>query len=170
MSKPVVELYQKFGKVRWIDATGDIPTVYEKTRNAMLPQVFFMIGPHGSGKTTAGNILSERTNMHLIRFGDFLKDKGLRKKDDEVKTAGLIKHLVSSVHQRILLIDFPQNEFQAKYFLKNCSKPSRVFHLNSSKDVCQERYIQIGKTHPKYITSAILSKKIKKFHEDFETL
>ena len=27
-SKPVVDLYKKFGKVRWIDASGDIGEVY----------------------------------------------------------------------------------------------------------------------------------------------
>ena len=32
LSKPVVELYQKFGKVRWIDAGYSIDEVYAYTR------------------------------------------------------------------------------------------------------------------------------------------
>lgn len=37
MSKPVVELYSKFGKVRSIDASKSIAQVYEETRKAILP-------------------------------------------------------------------------------------------------------------------------------------
>ncbi len=77
----------------------------------MLPQTFFMIGPQGSGKTTIGQKMAERTNMHMIKFNDFVSSKKLCKKSDEEKTQMLIKHLVTSVHSRILLVDFPQNEF-----------------------------------------------------------
>lgn len=54
LSKPVVELYQKFGKVRWIDAGFSIDEVYAETRKAMLPNIFFLIGPKSSGKSTLG--------------------------------------------------------------------------------------------------------------------
>lgn len=38
-SKAVVELYKKFGKVKWIDAFGSVSDVYEQTKKAMLPEV-----------------------------------------------------------------------------------------------------------------------------------
>lgn len=37
LSRPVVDLYQKFGKVRYIDAGHTIDEVYQETRKAMLP-------------------------------------------------------------------------------------------------------------------------------------
>lgn len=74
-SKPVVDLYAKFGKVRKIDATGDINEVYAKTKRAILPEVFFMIGPKCSGKTSLGKALAERCNMQVVNFSDFIKCK-----------------------------------------------------------------------------------------------
>lgn len=76
-SKPVVEMYKKFGKVKWIDAFGSVNDVYEKTRAAMLPQIFFLIGPKSSGKTTLGSALAERSNMKMLNFEKFLKENGL---------------------------------------------------------------------------------------------
>jgi len=72
----------------------------------------------------------------------------------------LIKHLIDTIHTRVLLEDFPQNEFQAKFFVKNCIKPERAFQLDCSKDSCQERMLKIGRANPRYLPSAILAKKI----------
>jgi len=77
----------------------------------MLPQMFFMIGPKGSGKTLLGTMLAERTNMYIINFWSFLKENGLYGKDDETVTMGLIKYLINEIHPRVLIEDFPQNEF-----------------------------------------------------------
>jgi shikimate kinase len=41
-----------------------------------------MIGPKCSGKTTLGAALSERTNMLPLNFSKFVKDNGLKGKDD----------------------------------------------------------------------------------------
>jgi adenylate kinase family enzyme len=40
----VVDLYEKFGKVRSVDGSGDPLQVWKLTRQAMLPQVSFLIG------------------------------------------------------------------------------------------------------------------------------
>jgi len=54
---------------------------------------------------------------------------------------------------------------QAKYFRKNCVAPTKAFYLKCSKDVCQERMLDMGRENPNYLPSSILSKKIKKFHD-----
>jgi len=60
---------------------------------------------------------------------------------------------------------------QAKFFLRNAKKPSHVFALECSKDVCQERMVQeIGETGKGYLPSAILSKKIKEYHTQAKQL
>lgn len=76
----------------------------------MLPEMFFMIGPKCSGKTTLGGAFAEKTNMHLLNFPKFVKDNGLLGKDDETVTMALIKRLINEIHPRILMEDFPQND------------------------------------------------------------
>ena len=66
-------MYKKFGKVREVDGAGDTVQVWNATRQAMLPQVSFLIGTIGSGKSTLGIKLSERTNAKLLRFGHFVE-------------------------------------------------------------------------------------------------
>jgi adenylate kinase family enzyme len=171
-TKPVLELYSRFGKVRRIDASKEINEVYAETKASLIPETFFMIGTKGSGKTQVGKALAERTNMGYLSFKEFQvsQKKAGKKGDDESLTQSLIVHLLDSVEPRILIEGFPQNLNQAKYFLKNCGTPSRVFHMKCSKDISQERMIELGKNHHEYIPSAILSKLIKEFHEQAPTL
>lgn len=90
-TKPVIELYRRFGKVKEIDGSHDELTVYENTRKAMLPQVCFIIGPQAAGKTTLGAVLCERTNQKQINFNDFIAENKLVGKDDETVVLSLIK-------------------------------------------------------------------------------
>ena len=131
----------------------------------MLPNIYFMIGPKSSGKSTLGHALADRTNMQVLSFSKFVRDHNLKEEDDETKTSLLIKHLVNETAPRILIEDFPQTDIQAKYFIKNCLSPLGVFILKCSKDTCQERMISLGKDHPSDLPSSILSKKIKRFHD-----
>ena len=84
-------MYERFGKVRRVDANREEIEVYEDTRKAMLPQISCMIGPKASGKTTLGNALCERTNMKMINFNDFIADNCLTDENDETVTMALIK-------------------------------------------------------------------------------
>jgi len=70
-SMSVVEFYERFGKVRKIDATGSISEVYAQSKEAVLPQTELIIGTKGSGKTTVAKNLCERTNAAYINFNEF---------------------------------------------------------------------------------------------------
>lgn len=164
-SRPVVELYQKFGKVRHIDASQSIAKVYEETRKAVFPQVHCILGPPRSGKKTLGAQLAERTNMASLQFDSFKQEKNLTGKDDETVVNALIAHLVNQIAPRVLIYDFPENEAQAKYFMKNCVTPENVFYVRCSLDTCQERMLETSKDSKDYLPSAILSKKIRNFNE-----
>ena len=170
LSRPVVDLYQQFGKVRYIDAGYSIADVYAETRKAMLPQVFFLIGPSCSGKSTLGHALAERSNMKLVKFTDFIREKHLKKSDDAVVVAELTRYLVVETASRVLIEDFPRTEAQARLFVKNCIEPTEVFYCRCSKDVCQERMTELGKNHPSYLPSALLSKKVRLFHQNAASL
>ena len=76
----------------------------------MLPNIYFLIGPKSSGKSTLGLALADRTNMQVLSFHKFVRDHNLKDADCETKTAHLIKHLVNETAPRILIEDFPQSD------------------------------------------------------------
>ena len=100
----------------------------------MLPQITFLIGPKVSGKTTLGQAIAERTNAKLLKFGQFVKESKLEGSDDNTVVLALIQKLALEISPRIIITDFPQNQYQAMFFIKNCTQPNRVFVLNCSKD------------------------------------
>ena len=106
-TKPVIAMYDRFGKVHEIDGCRDPNDIYVDSRTAVLPQVSFLIGPQGSGKTVLGNGLCERTNMKLLNFPKFVAENNLGDKDDETVTSALIKALSADEMPRVLLEDFP---------------------------------------------------------------
>jgi polynucleotide 5'-kinase involved in rRNA processing len=106
-SYPVVEYYKKFGKVRKIDATGGISDVYRQTKEAILPQTMFVLGPIASGKTFIATNLAERTNMNMINFDEWVVEKGLQDADDETTCMALISVLSKEVKPRVILENFP---------------------------------------------------------------
>jgi hypothetical protein len=62
--------------------------------------------------------------MKLIDFSEFVKSCSLEGKDDETIVSALIKSLSEEVSPRVLLENFPKNDFQAKFFMKNGRAPS----------------------------------------------
>lgn len=171
LSKPVVDMYARFGKVKHIDASKSVNQVFEHTKKAMLPEVFFVIGPKGSGKSYVSTELGARTNMQIINFETFLQQSGFSGQyDDEEVTLALVQRMIHETAPRVLIEDFPRTETQARLFIKNCVTPTEVFYLRCSKDVCQERLLEIGSDSPSYLPSSILAKQIKRFHDAAQTL
>jgi shikimate kinase len=62
---------------------ASIGEVYEKNKEALLPQCMSMLGPKISGKTTIGTLMAARTNMKLVDFNFFIKASGLVGQSDE---------------------------------------------------------------------------------------
>ena len=73
----MIEYYQRFGKVHKINATVGVSEVYEHTKNAIIPQTYFVIGPKASGKSTIAKNLASRTNMVHIDFDQWTEENGL---------------------------------------------------------------------------------------------
>ena len=71
-SKPVVDLYDRFGKVCHIDGGREIGDVYADARCAMFPHVSCMIGPPESGTDVCSQVLNDRTGARPINFEDWL--------------------------------------------------------------------------------------------------
>ena len=162
---PVIEYYEKFAKVRKINANrADAGVIYKDVKEAILPQIMFMLGPKASGKSRIAQDVAIRSNMRHIKFDEYLKENCLEECDDEAVCMHLIQNLAYEQQPRVMLEDFPQNLFQAKFFLRNCKAPSNVLSLQCSKDVCQERMMALGESHADYVSSGILSQKIKDFN------
>lgn len=169
-SMPVVDYYKRFSKVRKIDATGGISDVYAASKDAVLPQTMFVLGPKGAGKSTISNNLSDRTNAAFLNFHAFKAGNGLADAGEEEVVLKLIQTLAEEPKPRVVLENFPENVFQAKFFLRNCKAPSNVFLLNCPQDICQERMTSLGEDHASYVSSADLSKRIKEFHQQAKDL
>lgn len=163
-TEPVIDYYKKFGKIRRINAEGGIGEVYTATKEAILPQTMFIVGPKASGKTKVAADLEHRTNMQLINFPEFVAKNNLTDVDDENLVLTLIQHLAHEQKPRVILESFPQNLIQAKYFLRNCKLPSHVFSLKCGKDVCQERMTALGEDSDAYVQSSVLSQEIKDYN------
>lgn len=84
-----------------------ISDVYKQTKEAVLPQTMFIVGPHASGKSHIGSNLAERSNMNLINFNEFVSSNGLSDADDETVTTALIQRLSKEVKPRVILENFP---------------------------------------------------------------
>jgi len=108
-SVPVIDYYTKFAKVRRIDATGSISEVYAQSKNAVLPQTMFILGPKGSGKSHIAQNLAERTNMLYLNFDQMVKDSGLDPADDESVCKAVVRNLAEEIKPRVILENFPQN-------------------------------------------------------------
>ena len=66
--------------------------------------------------------------------------------------------------------DFPRTEKQARLFIRNCVSPTEVFYIKCSKDICQERVLDLGQAHPSYVSSSVLTQQIKNFNDHAATL
>jgi adenylate kinase family enzyme len=110
-SMPVVDYYKRFSKVRKIDATGGISDVYAASKDAVLPQTMFVLGPKGAGKSTISNNLSDRTNAAFLNFHAFKAGNGLADAGEEEVVLKLIQTLAEEPKPRVVLENFPENVF-----------------------------------------------------------
>ena len=88
---PVIEYYEKFAKVRKIDANRvDAGIIYKDVKESILPQIMFMLGPKASGKSRIAQDVASRSNMRHIKFDEYLKEQNLEECDDEAVCMHLI--------------------------------------------------------------------------------
>lgn len=134
-----------------------------------MPQIMLVIGQRGSGKSTIASTMAKKTNMEHIDYPKWVVNHGLEEENDETVCLALIRALAEVRKPRVVLEGFPRNEFQAKFFLRNCAPPSHVFFLSCSMDVSQARIDELGDQHSNYVSSVQLAKEVKQFADDSST-
>ena len=50
-AKPAIDYYTQLGKVRVVDCSGAVAEIYKSVCRAVLPHMYFVIGPKSCGKT-----------------------------------------------------------------------------------------------------------------------
>lgn len=171
-TRPAIEYYNQFGKVRTVDGSGTIEDVYKLIQKAILPEIFLVIGSKGSGKTTVSQFFSERTNMKYMNFiewaskPEFVK---IRKNNIEL-TKRLIDELKVMRNPRLIIDGFPENLQQMQYYLRNMIPPEKVLLINSSEEISLKRNKELGPKSKDYLDPAILCKMIRQFHAESQDL
>ena len=79
-SEPLIQFYQKFGVVRNINAELEVSQVFEAVKEKLYPTIYLIIGKKYSGKTTLGNMLSQRMSLKKIDYKEFINTESISKK------------------------------------------------------------------------------------------
>ena len=72
-TQPVLDFYNHFGKVKTIDGTLSVDEVYKRVQDQIKPNVIFMYGAPGVGKTECARRLSEKIKYHFVHLEVFDK-------------------------------------------------------------------------------------------------
>ena len=90
------------------------------------------MGPPASAQDVVAANVTQRSNMRHLKWSDYLAANGLAEASDDDKILKLIADLAVERTPRVFLEQFPENLYQAKFFVRNCKAPSHVFNMNCS--------------------------------------
>lgn len=164
-SKNLLEFYNRFGVVRAVEASGSVIDVNKKTKEALLPEIYCIIGKKYSGKTTISNALCERMKFKPINFEKFLScpSNKSRINDDEFIISKFIESLKSETSSKVIIEGFPTKESYYKLFVNNGKEIKKIFYLQTEDSIINERMMSLGKDNEAYIGSAKLKTELDKF-------
>lgn len=140
----VIEFYKTLNIVRSIDAVGVVEKVFRRLKSAIQPELFFIIGPPSSGKSTLGKKMSEKYNLHYIDLEKLIWEKNINNQlrkltDDDSITRKVLLTLEQNNSMRYLIEGFPMNLYQLKKFETAFGAPKKLFYLALFKEELQKR-------------------------------
>ncbi|KAJ3342263.1 hypothetical protein HDU93_002736 [Gonapodya sp. JEL0774] len=172
-SMPVVEYFEKQGKVNRISSEAPVDEVYEKTRKQvdeiLRPfkdsNIVFVLGGPGSGKGTQCEQIVSKLGFAHLSTGDLLraevakgtplgKDIEAIMKDGKMVDLSVTKRLLinamaeaqSSGARGFLVDGFPRTIEQASVFEKAIGHPKFVLFFDVPSEILVERLLKRGET------------------------
>jgi uridine kinase len=106
--------------------------VYEKVKQAMLPQIIFLYGAPKTGKTTVAKHLADRIGYELVELGNFYKHSNHR--DRLAAVNELIHHLKFSNKSYFVIDDVLPTKEEYTIFAHQLGEPFRIFSFEAPKD------------------------------------
>lgn len=175
-SAPVVNLYDPFNIIRRVDCLAPINEVYQRAIRALRPEVFFIIGPLYSGKSSICKFVSSR---YFLTWLSIESIKTIQKKGkkpfvltDDLEIVTQVITVLQNLREeyRVIIEGFPENIAQAKHFARLIGEPNRVIYLRCSKDTAQQRLLQCDKHTSAYASPALVNKKYETFTSSIEAI
>ena len=163
----IFDFYSPFSVVHRVDVNGSIVQVNSDLKKYLYPNIYSIIGKRYSGKTTLSEELNNRIGMKLINFNEFLEEKEIkdRKNDVEYVINNFILKLRKIRDFRVLIEDFPQNKEQYIYFINNCRPLEKIFYLNAENSTCLERLKNIPLDDKNYTDCSTLDNMLYEFEK-----
>ena len=163
-AQPAVDYYTRFGKVRKVDCSGSISETYKAITQAILPQIYCVIGPKSCGKSSICHHLAARAGMKYINFASFTRMHKSQGKPSETLMQELIKYFHAENIGKVVLDGFPENMSQLQYMLGNGVQLAKFLYINANESCCLKINQELGVTHKEYLSPPILCKAIKEFY------
>ena len=163
----IFDFYSPFSVVHKVDVNGSIAQVNSDLKKYLYPNIYSIIGKRYSGKTTLSEEFNNRIGMKLINFNEFLEEKEIkdRKNDVEYVINNFILKLRKIQDFRVLIEDFPQNKEQYIYFINNCRPLEKIFYLNAENSTCLERLKNIPLDDKNYTDCSTLDNMLYEFEQ-----
>lgn len=175
-SAPVVNLYDPFNIIRRVDCLAPINEVFKRTLRALRPEVFFIVGPLYSGKTSISKYLGVKYNLTWVSIESVKHVQKKGKKpitlvDDLEIASALVAYLQNLREEyRVIVEGFPENLAQAKHFARLIGEPNRAVYLRCSKEIAQQRLLQEDKHSSNYSSPALINNIYEKFTNNIESI
>ena len=164
-STPLIDFYNRFGLIKEINSNENINSINKMAKEALLPEIYCMIGKRYSGKSTFANAMISKVNIKYINFAQFLKEQEISKRinDDDFVINSFIDRLRQEESTKVLIEDFPLKENYYKLFVKNAKPIKKVYYLKTEDSIANERMMKLGKDHPSYIGCSKLKTELDDF-------
>ena len=135
----VIEYYSAFNIVRKVDALGVPDRVFKRLKTAIHPEVFFLVGVPGCGKSTIARKMAEKYNLDYIDIENLLWEKNssnqnVRIVGDDAVTTKLMMAMEQVSSMRFLIEGYPMNQYQLKQFEVAFGAPQKLFYLALYKE------------------------------------
>jgi adenylate kinase family enzyme len=139
VQQEVIEFYKHLNIVRDLDVFEVPDRVFRRLKKIIQPEVFFIIGVPGCGKTTLAKRMSEKYNLYYLDIANILWEKTIGNQVKKITDdSSITKKLVIAMEQvssmRFLVEGFPMNLYQLKQFEVAFGMPKKLFYLGLYKE------------------------------------